>query len=111
MNKKLSETNTLIGIQAIREVMEIFSGPFLTTYFIKTSVNSLVQISIYNIFVYFVLSIASLIVCYIIKKKFKIQTFRLGIIINFIYVLTIIILNENVINHFPIIDIFYGIST
>ena len=71
MKKSISETSTLIGIQAIREVMEIFSGPFLTTYFIKTSIDSLVQISIYNIFVYFILAIASIIVCYIIKKKFK----------------------------------------
>lgn len=110
MKKSISETNTLIGIQAIREVMEIFSGPFLTTYFIKTSIDSLVQISIYNIFVYFILAIASIIVCYIIKKKFKIETFRLGIIINFIYVLMIIILKENILNHLPIVAIIYGIS-
>lgn len=110
MKKNISETNTLIGIQAIREVMEIFSGPFLTTYFIKTSINSLVQISIYNIFVYFILAIASIIVCYVIKKKFKIETFRLGIIINFVYVLTIIILKENVLNYLAVLAIFYGIS-
>lgn len=90
--------------------MEIFSGPFLTTYFIKTSIDSLVQISIYNIFVYFILDIASIIVCYIIKKKFKIETFRLGIIINFIYILMIIILKENILNHLPIVAIIYGIS-
>lgn len=111
MKKSISETNTLIGIQAIREVMEIFSGPFLTTYFIKTSIDSLVQISIYNIFVYSILAIASIIVCYIIKKKFKIETFRLGIIINFIYVLMIIILKENILNHLLIVAIIYGIST
>lgn len=37
MKKHLSQENTLIGIQAIREIMDIFSGPFLTAYFIKTS--------------------------------------------------------------------------
>lgn len=110
MKKNISEANTLIGIQAIREVMEIFSGPFLTTYFIKTSIDSLVQISIYNIFVYFILAIASIIVCCVIKRKLKIETFRLGIIINFVYVLTIIILKENILNHLPIIAILYGVS-
>lgn len=111
MKRNISESNTLIGIQAIREVMEIFSGPFLTTYFIKTSIDSLVQISIYNIFVYFILAIASMVVCYVIKKKFKIETFRLGIIINFLYVLMIISLREKILNHLPVIALFYGVSS
>lgn len=111
MKRNISEANTLIGIQAIREVMEIFSGPFLTTYFIKTSIDSLVQISIYNIFVYFILAIASMVVCYVIKKKFKIETFRLGIIINFLYVLVIISLREKILNHLPVIALFYGVSS
>lgn len=106
MKKDISQANILIGIQAIREVMEIFSGPFLTTYFIKISINSLLQISVYNIFVYFILAIVSIIVSCIIKKRFKIETFRLGIIINFLYVLTIIVLKEKILDFLGIIAIF-----
>lgn len=108
--KKISEANTLIGIQAIRDVMEIFSGPFLTAYFIKTSMDSILDLSIYNIFVYFILTIASIIVCSVIKNKFKIGTFRLGVIVNFFYVLAIIILKENVLNHLGLLAILYGFS-
>ena len=81
MKKIFSEENTLIGIQAIREVIEIFSGPFLTAYFIKTSIDTLSQISIYNIFVYLILAISSVLVCYLIKRKYKIQIFRISIVV------------------------------
>lgn len=111
MKKIFSEENTLIGIQAIREVIEIFSGPFLTAYFIKTSIDTLSQISIYNIFVYLILAISSVLVCYLIKRKYKIQIFRISIVINFFYMLMIIILKENVINHLGMLSVFYGIST
>ena len=111
MKKFFSEENTLIGIQAIREVIEIFSGPFLTAYFIKTSIDTLSQISIYNIYVYLILAISSVLVCYLIKRKYKIQIFRISVVINFFYILIIIILKENVINHLGILSVFYGIST
>lgn len=111
MQKCPSEENTLIGIQAIREVIEIFSGPFLTTYFIKTSMDTITQISIYNIFVYFILIIATAMVCYIIKRKYKIEIFRLSVILNFVYILMIIVLREKVLEHLGILAIIYGISS
>lgn len=111
MKKHLSQENTLIGIQAIREIMDIFSGPFLTAYFIKTSLNTLTELSIYNIFVYFVLIISTILVCNIVKQIYKIETFRLSIIFNFIYILMIIILKENVLNFLPFLAIVYGIAT
>ena len=110
MQKCPSEENTLIGIQAIREVIEIFSGPFLTTYFIKTSMDTIGQISVYNIFVYFILMVATASVCHIIKRKYKIEIFRLSVILNFVYILMIIILKEKVLEHLGILAVIYGIS-
>lgn len=45
--------NLLIAISSLRKVIDIFFGPFLVTYFIKTSTDSLIDLSIYNILVYF----------------------------------------------------------
>ena len=46
MKKKIkSEQNTIIIMDAIKKIMTIFLGPFLTAYFISTSTNSILNIS------------------------------------------------------------------
>ncbi len=49
---KNKEANILIVSNVLREIITIFSGPFLTAYFFKISKNSLVDLSIYNILVF-----------------------------------------------------------
>lgn len=54
--KRRSEANTIIAIDAMKKIMTIFLGPFLTAYFIKTSSESMVDLSIYYILSYLLLS-------------------------------------------------------
>ena len=109
-NKKI-EGNIIIAINAMKKIMVLFLGPFLTAYFIKTSQESIVDLSIYYIFSYMLLAIGSFIVASIIKNKFRIGMFRIGVILNFFYILTIIILKENIVNHLVLISVLYGISS
>ena len=45
MKKKIkSEQNIIIIMDAIKKIMTIFLGPFLTAYFISTSTNSILNI-------------------------------------------------------------------
>lgn len=48
-NKKIEE-NIIIAINAMKKVMILFLGPFLTAYFIKKSQESITDLSIYYIF-------------------------------------------------------------
>lgn len=113
MNKELEnklEGNVIIAINAAKKTMEIFLGPFLTAYFIKTSAESMIDLSIFNIFSYILLALSSLIVASIVKNKFKIGMFRLGVILNFVYIMSIIVLKEQIIHHLGLISILYGVS-
>ena len=109
-NTKL-EGNIIIAINAMKKIMVLFLGPFLTAYFIKTSQESIVDLSVYYIFSNILLAVGSFIVASIIKNKFRIGMFRIGVILNFFYILAIIILKENIINHLALISILYGISS
>ena len=109
-NKRLEE-NIIITINALKKIMVLFLGPFLTAYFIKKSQESVVDLSIYYIFSYFLLAVGSFIVASIIKNKFRIGMFRIGVIFNFFYIMSIIILKEKIINHLGFISILYGISS
>lgn len=109
-NRKL-EQNIIIAINAMKKIMILFLGPFLTAYFIKKSQESIIDISIYNIFSFILLGIGSFVVASIIKNKFRVGMFRIGVILNFIYIITIIILKEKIINYLGLISILYGISS
>ena len=91
--------------------MILFLGPFLTAYFIKKSQESITDLSIYYIFSYTLLGLGSFVVASIIKNKFRVGMFRIGVIINFIYIMTIIILKEKIIEYLGLISILYGISS
>lgn len=108
--KKISEANILIVITTLKKIISIFFGPFLTAYFIKVSVDSLIDISLYNIMNYIFLGIGGIIVGFIVRNKFQIGMFRLGIIFNFIYILSIILLKEKILTYLPFISFLYGIS-
>lgn len=111
MKEKIkSEQNIIIIMDAIKKIMTIFLGPFLTAYFISTSTNSILNIAIYYIFTYATMALSTLVVAAIAEKRNRIKIFRIGIILNFIYILIIILLKEKIINYLPIISILYGIS-
>lgn len=111
MKNNKFEGNIIIGIDAMKRIMGIFLGPFLTAYFIKTSTESMSSLSIYYIFSFTLLGLGSILVTKIIKNKFKIGMFRIGVIINFIYIMTIIILREKIVDNLALISILYGISS
>ena len=111
MKKKIkSEQNIIIIMDAIKKIMTIFLGPFLTAYFISASTNSILNIAIYYIFTYATMALSTLVVAALAEKRNRIKIFRIGIILNFIYILIIILLKEKIINYLPIISILYGIS-
>ena len=111
MKKKIkSEQNIIIIMDATKKIMTIFLGPFLTAYFISTSTNSILNIAIYYIFTYATMALSTLVVAALAEKRNRIKIFRIGIILNFIYILIIILLKEKIINYLPIISILYGIS-
>ena len=111
MKNNKMEGNIIIAINAMKKIMVLFLGPFLTAYFIKTSQESIIDLSIYYIFSYILLAIGSFIVASIIKNKFRIGMFRIGVILNFFYIMSIIILKEDIINYLGFISILYGISS
>ena len=78
--------------------------------FISTSTYSILNIAIYYIFTYATMALSTLVVAALAEKRNRIKIFRIGIILNFIYILIIILLKEKIINYLPIISILYGIS-
>ena len=109
-DRKKFEGNVMIAISALKHIMTIFLGPFLTAYFIKTSREGMTDLSIYYITSFALLAIGAFLVANIVKRKFRIGMFRIGVVLDFLYILTIIILNKNIVDHLLFVSILYGIS-
>lgn len=101
----------LIVINTLRKIIDIFLGPFLTAYFFKISTDSITIVSLYNIFSYIVIAIISFIVGIIIKNKYEIKIFRIGMITKFLQLMILVILGENVLQYIWLIAVISGVST
>lgn len=109
MSKHLEE-EIIIWLDVLKNIMKIFLGPFLTAYFIKVSIDSMIDISYYYIFSYFLLATLTVAIAGITNNKFKIGMFRVGVILNFLYIMSILILKEKIVDHLVFVSILYGIS-
>ena len=88
--KLKSEANIIIAIDALKKIMIIFLGLFLTAYFIKTSSESIIDLSIYYIFSYSISDGAlGTLITILIFNVFK-TNMNLGIISSISTVLSII---------------------
>ncbi len=105
------EKNILILLAAIKKIMIIFLGPFLTAYFIQNSIDNLSDLSLYYLLSFIILGIGSFLVSIIIKNRFCLGMFRIGVFINFIYILVIVLLKESIIDNLYLIALLHGISS
>lgn len=109
-NKKKLEQSILLTIYSTKRILDIFLGPFLTAYFIKTSKESMCHLAIYYMFAFAIMALTCFIVAKITKNKFKLAMFRIGIILNSIYILSIIFLQEKIVDHLFLMATLYGLS-
>lgn len=111
MEQRMSKnTNLLLVINTIRKIIDIFLGPFLTAYLFKVAVENIKIISIYNIFSYIAIAVMALIIGRILKNKYEMQIFRIGMISKFIQLAILIILGDNVVNYIWVLAIVAGFS-
>ena len=71
----MNKANVMIIISSCKKIIDIFLGPFLIAYFIKTSVDSVVDLSIFKILNYFCLGILSMFAGFLMEKKSCISHF------------------------------------
>ena len=108
--KMCKNTKLLLIINTIRKIIDIFLGPFLTAYLFKVAIENIKIISIYNIFSYIVIVIIALIIGRILKNKYEMPIFIIGMISKFIQLAILIILGDNVVNYIWVLAIIAGLS-
>ena len=108
MEKKRSIIG-LMGSLLINNILYMFINTFMVAYFYTLTNYDYKIISVFYIMSFIFIVLTFLTLGKIIKNKMQVPIFRFGIVLYCIYVLTISILKENIVNYYIYLGIIYGI--
>ena len=108
MEKKRSIIG-LMGSLLINNILYMFINTFMVAYFYTLTNYDYKIISVFYIMSFIFIAVTFLVLGKIIKNKMQVPIFRCGIFLYCIYVLTISLLKDNIINYYIYLGIFYGI--
>lgn len=108
---KIKESDALLYLFGLKKIINIFLTTFLTAYFVKESATYLTDISIYYIFCFLFLGLFTFLLGYIIKSKIPSYVMRIGIILFFVLISTIVLLKQNMVHYLPLLGFLYGLAS
>jgi Na+/melibiose symporter-like transporter len=107
MNKTKLNSNEkiLLVFDTLKMCVTSFTGPFLVAYFIALTLSNISSFSIYKIVANIIAIVSSFIISRIIKKRNKVISFRIGIIVNILYCYNICIIASIISNNIIFLQI------
>lgn len=106
----MSNYKTLFSLRVLQSILKDFTDSFLVLYFLQVSDNNILPIGIYKLISVIVIFLTVFSLRNLSKSKHRSNIMRIGIIFDFIYFLTIIILKEKIANYSYILGILYGLK-
>lgn len=107
---KNSNYRSLFNLRILKNILASFVDSFLILYFLDISKSNILPIGIYKLISVITIFAVMFFVRNICKSKNRIYLMRIGIILDFIYFSSIILLRENVINYIYVIGLLYGLE-
>lgn len=110
MLKKLDNYKILFSLRILKSILNNFVDVFLVLYFLTVSNSNILPLGIYKL----VAMIAVWLVIFLLrnhcKSKGRIRFMRIGIVLYFVYFLSIILLKEKVVDYIYFIGLLYGLE-
>lgn len=110
MIKKLNNYKILFLLRLLKSILNNFVDIFLVLYFINVSNSNILPLGIYKL----VAMVTVWVVMFFIKNRCKengrIHFMKIGIVLYFVYFLSIIILKEKVVDYIYLIGMLYGLE-
>ena len=107
---KKNNYNILFCLKIFKNILTTFLETFLILYFFQVSNSNILPIGIYKLLSIITIWLVIFSVRNICKNKQRINLLRIGIILNFLYFFTLIVLKEKVIDYIYLVGILYGLE-
>ena len=107
---KKNNYNILYSLKIFKNILSTFLDTFLVLYFFQLSNSNILPIGIYKLISVITIWLVIFLVRNICKSNQRINLLRIGIILNFIYFFTLIILKEKVVDYIYFVGVLYGLQ-
>lgn len=110
MDMRIDNYKVLFNLRILKSVLTSFVDSFLVLYFLDVSEHNILPLGIYKLVA--VVSIYSVIFLTknLAKSIHRVNLMRIGIILDFIYFLTIILLKDKIIDYIYLVGLLYGLE-
>lgn len=108
--KRMSNYKVLFCLRVLKCILTTFVDSFLVLYFLELSDSNILPLGIYKLVAVAVIFFTIFSVRNIAKSKYRVTLLRIGIILDFLYFLTILLLREKVVDYIYLVGVLYGLE-
>lgn len=106
----MNNYKVLYGLKTLKSILETFVEGFLVLYFLEVSDNNIIPLGIYQLISMITVWLVIFFTRNLAKSKHRINLMRIGIILDFIYFLSIILLKDKVVDYIYFVGLLYGLE-
>lgn len=106
----MSNYKVLFVLRVLKSIFTTFVDTFLVMYFLEVSESNILPLGIYKLVAMTTVFVVIFLLRNICKSKYRVNLMRIGIIFNFIYFLSIILLKDKVIDYIYLIGLLFGLE-
>lgn len=106
----MNNYKVLFSLRVVKHLLTSFVDSFLVLYFLDVSESNILPLGIYKLVASFAIFGVMFFARNLCKSKNRVNLIRTGMILDFIYFLSIILLKEKVIDYIYLIGLLYGLE-
>lgn len=106
----MSNYKVLFGLRILKNILTTFVDSFFVLYFLDVSNSNILPLGIYKLIAVIAIYSVIFLARNFAKSKHRINLMRIGIILDFVYFLTIILLKDKIVDYMYLIGLLYGLE-
>lgn len=106
----MNNYKVLFSLRTLKNILNNFVDSFLILYFLDVSDRNIVPLGIYKLVAIIAIYSVIFLTRNFSKSKSRANLMRIGIVLDFVYFLTIILLKDKVVNYIYLVGLLYGLE-
>lgn len=106
----MSNYKVLFGLRILKNILTTFVDSFFVLYFLDVSNSNILPLGIYKLIAVIAIYSVIFLARNFAKSKHRINLIRIGIILDFVYFLTIILLKDKIVDYMYLVGLLYGLE-
>ncbi len=106
----MNNYKVLFSLRTLKNILTNFVDSFLVLYFLDVSDRNIVPLGIYKLVAIIAIYSVIFLTRNFSKSKNRANLMRIGIVLDFVYFLTIILLKDKIVNYIYLVGLLYGLE-